>query len=69
MKKDNKFLYSLLLSNKVVIMIHNVLTPTLTFKYIYINSQNLEKIQLNFNWILNFVSRISFNFLILCQLN
>ena len=68
MKKDNKFLYSLLLSNKVVIMIHNVLTPTLTFKYIHINSQNLEKIQLNFNWILNFGQCVPFN-LYLCQVN
>ena len=26
--------------------------------YIYINSQNSEKIQLNFNWILNFALRV-----------
>ena len=30
--------------------------------YIYTNSQNSEKIQLEFNWILNFVSCVSFNF-------
>ena len=30
--------------------------------YIYINSQNLEKIQLDVNWILNFASCVLFNF-------
>ena len=30
--------------------------------YIYIYSQNLEKIQLDFNQILNFMSRVLFNF-------
>ena len=30
--------------------------------YIYINSQSLEKIQLDFNWILNFAPRVSSNF-------
>ena len=29
--------------------------------YIYINSQNLEKIQLEFNWIFNFAPYIPFN--------
>ena len=28
----------------------------------YIYSQNLEKIQLDFNWILNFASYVLFNF-------
>ena len=32
------------------------------FCFIYIYNQNLEKIQLVFNWIFNFASRISFNF-------
>ena len=30
--------------------------------YIYINSQSLEKIQLDFNLILNFVPHVPFNF-------
>ena len=30
--------------------------------YIYIKNQNLEKIQLDFNWILNFMSCVSLNF-------
>ena len=30
--------------------------------YIYIYSQSLEKSQLDFNWILNFVRCVSFNF-------
>ena len=30
---------------------------------VHINKQSSEKTQLNFNWILNFVLRVSFNFL------
>ena len=30
--------------------------------YIYINSQNSEEIQLDFNWILNFATCVPFNF-------
>ena len=33
-----------------------------SYKLVYINSQNLEKIQLDFNWILNFVPCVLFNF-------
>ena len=29
---------------------------------VHINKQSSEKTQLNFNWILNFVLRVSFNF-------
>ena len=36
--------------------------PLFIQQYIYIYSQTLEKIQLDFNWILNFASRILFNF-------
>ena len=36
----------------------------MSYILVYINSQNLEKIQLDFNWILNFTPRFSliFNF-------
>ena len=34
------------------------------FIYIYIKRQNLEKIQLDFNWILNFTLHVPSNFLI-----
>ena len=37
-------------------------THTHIYIYIYINSQNLEKIQLDFNWILNFALCVLFNF-------
>ena len=33
-----------------------------TYIYIYIYSQSLEKIQLDFNWIINFAPRVPFNF-------
>jgi len=52
MKKDNKFLYSLLLSNKVVITIHDLLAPTLTFKSTHTHTHthiNSQSIQLDFN--------------------
>ena len=32
---------------------------------VHINKQSSEKTQLNFNWILNFVLRVSFNFFFL----
>ena len=34
----------------------------INFLYIYIKSQNLEKIQLDFNWIFNFAPYVLFNF-------
>ena len=34
----------------------------LVYIYIYINRQNLKKIQLDFNWILNLVPCVPFNF-------
>ena len=42
-----------------IIYIH---TYIYIYIYIYIYSQSLEKIQLDFNWILNFVSHVLFNF-------
>ena len=34
----------------------------MSLQLVYINSKNLEKIQLDFNWILNFTPRFSYNF-------
>ena len=45
-----------------MIVFNYTIVYALTHQFIYINSQNLEKIELDFNWILNFAPRVLFNF-------
>ena len=53
---SENFLFSIV--NRSYTLIKNLYI----YIYIYINNQSLEKVQLDFNWILNLAPRILFNF-------